>query len=63
MTDSVCPVCGEEITMNDDELLIWVNTWLDSARFVDKETGLIKVVTAVTADSTKALGVVGYEMR
>ena len=37
--------------------------WLDSARFVDKETGLIKVVTAVTADSTKALGVVGYEMR
>lgn len=37
--------------------------WLDSAKFVDKSTGLIKVTTAVTADSTKALGLIGYEMR
>ena len=37
--------------------------WLDSAKFVDKRTGKIRVTTAVTAAENKDITLVGYEMR
>lgn len=37
--------------------------WLDSAKFVNKRTGEIRITTAVVAADNKDITLVGYEMR